>query len=107
MKRLYGARRMFAVGALFAAVFGASGGPVLAASNPSGTGQPSQTCLSSTAPNEPGNAKSASGSAFNETRPGTAGTVYAGNGVSAITAGSANAVSQYDVACYQVSQTHP
>lgn len=107
MKRILGARRMFAVGALVAAVFGASGGPALAASNPNGTGQPSQTCLSSTAPNEPGNAKSAPGSAFNETGPGKAGTVYAGNGVSATTAGSANAVSQYDVACYQVSQPRP
>ena len=77
-----------------------------AAPNPSGTGQPSQTCLSSTAPTEPGNAASASGSAFNETGPGTAGVVYAGNGVSATTAGSPNAVSQYDVACFQVSQTH-
>ncbi len=75
----------------------------LAASNPSGTGQPSQTCLSSTAPNEPGNASSASGSAFNE-NGGTAGGVYAGNGVSGSTANSGNAVSQYDVACYQVSQ---
>ena len=81
-----------------------SAAPSLAASNPSGTGQPSQTCLSSTAPNEPGHAATASGSAFNETGPGTAGTVYAGNGVSATTAGSSHAVSQYDVACYQVSQ---
>jgi hypothetical protein len=62
--------------------------------------------LSSTAPSEPGQSAGASGSAFNETRPGTAGTVYAGNGVSATTAGSPNAVSQYDVACYQVSQSH-
>ncbi|TMG48498.1 MAG: adenylate cyclase [Chloroflexi bacterium] len=69
-------------------------------------GQPGQTCLSSTAPTEPGNAATAPGSAFNETGPGTAGTVYAGNGVSATTAGSANAVSQYDVACFQVSQSH-
>jgi len=68
------------------------------------TGQPSQTCLSSTAPNEPGQAASAPGSAFNESAPGTAGTVYAGNGVSATRAASANAVSQYDVACFQVSQ---
>ena len=78
-------------------------GTSLAAQNPSGTGQPSQTCLSKTAPIEPGQAANASGSAFNETRPGTAGTVYAGNGISATTAGSPNAVSQYDVACYQVS----
>jgi len=76
------------------------------AASPGTQGQPGQTCLSSTAPNEPGNAASAPGSAFNETGPGTAGTVYAGNGVSATKANSANAVSQYDVACYQVSQ-HP
>lgn len=86
----------------------AAAGTAFAASNPSptGTGQPSQTCLSGTAPNEPGAAASAPGSAFNETSPGTAGTVYAGNGVSATRAGSADAVSQYDVACYQVSQSH-
>jgi hypothetical protein len=78
----------------------------LAASNPNGTGQPSQTCLSSTAPSEPGQSAGAPGSAFNETTPGTAGTVYAGNGVSATAAGSSNAVSQYDVACFQVSQPH-
>ena len=76
------------------------------AASPGTQGQPGQTCLSSTAPSEPGQAASAPGSAFNETGPGTAGTVYAGNGVSATTANSANAVSQYDVACYQVSQ-HP
>lgn len=76
------------------------------AANPhtsSPTGQPSQTCLSSTAPLEPGNAASASGSAFNE-NGGIAGGVYAGNGVSATTANSPNAVSQYDVACFQNSQ---
>jgi hypothetical protein len=75
-----------------------------AASNPNGTGQPSQTCLSGTAPNEPGNAANASGSAFNETLPGHAGTVYAGNGQNTLTPANGNAVSQYDVACYQVSQ---
>ncbi len=98
--------RMLLVAALLAAlvVIGATG--AFAAANPSGTGQPSQTCLSSTAATEPGNAASASGSAFNETGPGTAGVVYAGNGVSTTTAGSPNAVSQYDVACFQVSQTH-
>jgi hypothetical protein len=84
---------------------------VFADGNPSGTGQPSQTCLSSTATQEPGQASSSPGSPFNEptnTSPGgTAGGVYAGNGVSATTANSANAVSQYDVACFQVSQPHP
>jgi len=77
------------------------------AASPGTQGQPGQTCLSSTAPNEPGQAASAPGSAFNETGPGTAGTVYAGNGVSATTANSDHAVSQYDVACFQVSQPHP
>ena|SRR5436190_18689189 len=93
-------------GALAGGLALAASGTAAAATNPSGTGQPSQTCLSSTAPAEPGNAASAPGSAFNETTPGTAGTVYAGNGVSATTANSGNAVSQYDVACYQVSHSH-
>ena len=76
------------------------------AASPGTQGQPNQSCLSSTAPSEPGNASSAPGSAFNE-NGGTAGSVYAGSGVSADHANSSNAVSQYDVACYQVSQPHP
>ena len=76
------------------------------AASPGTQGQPNQSCLSSTAPSEPGNASSASGSAFNE-NGGTAGSVYAGSGVSADHANSSNAVSQYDVACFQVSQPHP
>lgn len=106
MKRMLGVKRMLVAGTLVTAMFGSTGGTALAAANPSpsGTGQPSQTCLSETAPSEPGNAASASGSAFNESLPGKAGTVYAGNGISATRAGSGNAVSQYDVACYQVSQ---
>jgi hypothetical protein len=74
-----------------------------AAANPPGTGQPSQTCLEGNALTEPGHAASARGSAFNE-NGGVAGQVYAGNGVSAGTANSSAAVSQYDVACFQVSQ---
>jgi hypothetical protein len=94
-----------ALGALAVAAVAAT--PSLAASNPNGTGQPSQTCLSSTAPSEPGQAATASGSAFNETRPGTAGTVYAGNGANTNTPANQDvAISQYDVACYQVSQQH-
>jgi hypothetical protein len=76
--------------------------PALAATNPSGTGQPSQTCLSSTALSEPGHAAGAKGSAFNE-NGGTAGAVYAGNGKTTKTPANGAAVSQYDVACYQVS----
>ena len=78
----------------------ASAGVGLAASNPSGTGQPSQTCLSSTAPNEPGNAAGSPGAPFNEVN-GTAGGVYAGNGQTTNTPANGHAVSQYDVACYQ------
>lgn len=83
-----------------------SAGTALAAPNPSGTGQPSQTCVTTaSAANEPGNAGTAPGSAFNE-NGGTAGSVYAGNGVSAGKANSTHAVSQYDVACYQVTTNH-
>jgi hypothetical protein len=78
-------------------------GLLLASAGVAAAGQPGQTCLSATAPTEPGHAATAPGSAFNETGPGTAGTVYAGNGISATTAGSPNAVSQYDVACFEVS----
>jgi hypothetical protein len=73
------------------------------------TGQPMQTCLSSTAPNEPGHAANSSGSPFNEVN-GTAGSVYAGSGHAATVSGNPNAnsnptaASQYDVACFQVSQ---
>jgi hypothetical protein len=72
------------------------------------TGQPGTTagfnCGTSSAPVEPGNAANAPGSAFNETTPGHAGTVYAGNGpASTQHAGSTAAVSQYDAACRQLS----
>lgn len=98
--------RRLAIGLVLAVTLAVGGSSVaLAAANPNGTGQPSQTCLSSTALMEPGNAAAAPGSAFNEDPGGTAGAVYAGNGVSAITAGSPNAVSQYDVACFQVSSS--
>ncbi len=98
--------KRLALGLVLAGVLAVGGGSVaLAASNPNGTGQPSQTCLSSTAPTEPGNAAAAPGSAFNEDPGGTAGAVYAGNGVSATTPANAAAVSQYDVACYQVSNS--
>jgi hypothetical protein len=67
-------------------------------------GQPNQSCLSSTAPSEPGQAANAPGSAFNESGPGTAGTVYAGQQPQ--NSNNPNSVSQYDVACFQVSQPH-
>ena len=84
--------------------------------NPSGTGNPTQTCLSGTAPNTPGNAALSPGSPFHE--PGTmspndpggnGGQHYAGNGPSTAgkttngvghTANGGNVAAQYDVACY-------
>lgn len=104
MKRMFDVKRMLVVGALVGAlvvaVFGSIVRTAHAAPNPAGTGQPLQTCLSSTAPNEPGKAASAPGSAFNE-NGGKAGSVYAGNQ----TQNSKNpkSVAQYDVACFQVS----
>ena len=59
------------------------------------TGQPNQSCGSASAPETPGNAASARGSAFNPN--GVAGQVYAGQQPQ----NSANpkSVAQYDVAC--------
>jgi hypothetical protein len=74
----------------------------------SATGQPGAssgvTCGNGSATSTPGNSMSASGSVFNPT--GQAGMVYAGNaGTASLNANSPNAVSQYDIACLQVS-TH-
>ena len=102
--------RLLSFVALVAALASVVVTPALAAS-PGTKGQPSQTCLSSTAPMEPGHAASAPGSAFNEpssTNPtgGIAGQMYAGNGRTTSTPANSAAVSQYDVACFQVSQAH-
>jgi hypothetical protein len=79
--------------------------PALAlAANPhSGTtGQPSQSCQNPSTPTTPGNASGASGSAFNPN--GTAGGVYAGNQPQSQK--NPKSVAQYDVACFQNSQSH-
>ncbi len=67
------------------------------------TGQPSQSCGSATASSTPGNASSSPGSAFNAN--GTAPGVYAGQQPQ--NSSNPKSVSQYDVACFQVSQPHP
>jgi hypothetical protein len=69
------------------------------ADNPPGTGQPSQSCQNPANSTTPGNAASAPGSAFNTS--GVAGTHYAGNAPQNST--NPKSVSQYDVACFQVS----
>ena len=82
--------------------------------NPSGTGNPTQSCGS--LPNEPGNAVSSPGSPFHEPGTlgpndpgGTGGQNYAGNGPSTIgkttngvghTTNGGLVAAQYDVACY-------
>ena len=60
------------------------------------TGQPSQSCQSQ--PSSPGNSSSAPGSPFGG---GTADSHYAGNQPQ--NSNNPNSVSQYDVACFQVS----
>ena len=71
------------------------------AADPPGTGQPSQTCGDPGATMTPGHATSAPGSAFNPN--GMAGSRYAGTQPQ--NSGNPAAVSQYDVACFQVSSS--
>ena len=72
-------------------------GIAFATGNPAGTGQPSQSCGSTSAPMTPGGSASAPGSAFNPN--GQAGSVYAGQQPQ--NSNNPKSVSQYDVACYQ------
>jgi hypothetical protein len=74
-----------------------AGASAVFADSTGSTGQPSQSCQAQTS--TPGNAAAAPGSAFNTS--GVAGTVYAGNAPQNST--NPNSVSQYDVACFQVS----
>ena len=68
----------------------------VAAGKPSGSGQPNASCEEATsAPN----GFASGGFAKAELH-------YAGNGWGSLHANSGNAVSQYDVACYQVSLHH-
>jgi len=75
------------------------GGTALADST-GNQGQPNQSCQAE--PSTPGNSANAPGSAFNTS--GVAGTVYAGTQPQ--NSNNPNSVSQYDVACFQVSQGH-
>lgn len=99
-----------AVASLFAMVVGAASA---GSGNPNGTGQPSQSCGSQTASTMPGggNSSTSSGSPFQGASsagvyangPGTGGPGTA-TGTGHIT--NQNAISQYDVACYQVTIHH-
>jgi hypothetical protein len=93
----------FAVGAVLVL---AAAQPVLAMGQP-GTSA-GVNCGSGSALLTPGHSASSPGAPFNEpsatSSGGKAGQVYAGSGPSAIHAGSPNAVSQYDIACQNVTQ---
>ena len=93
--------RLLILGALPAAVLMPASASQ-AAANPSGTGQPSASCQDfQTTPASP-----LLVNGFNTAGFTHAGTVYAGSdGTASQThSQSANSVSQYDVACYQLSQ---
>jgi hypothetical protein len=79
----------------------ALGTPTLASAQPSGTGQPNQSCEEQ--PTRPGQSSTAPGSAFNP--DGVAGTKYAGEQPQ--NSNNPKSVSQYDVACAKVSAPHP
>ena len=68
------------------------------AANPGTNGQPNQSCQQQ--PLTPGQSATAPGSAFNP--DGKSGTVYAGEQPQ--NSNNPMSVSQYDVACFQVSQ---
>jgi hypothetical protein len=70
-------------------------GPATHTPTPRALGQPNQSCGSPSAPNTPGNAAMAQGSAFNP--EGNAGTRYAGQQPQ--NSRNPAAVSQYDSAC--------
>jgi hypothetical protein len=79
------------------AILVAGASTVLADTTPGTPGQPGQSCQAQTT--TPGNAAAAPGSAFNTS--GVAGTHYAGTQPQNST--NPKSVSQYDVACFQVS----
>jgi opacity protein-like surface antigen len=90
--------RSTAAAALLAAILTlAAAAPAVAAGNPSGTGLPSQSCqdIMAAGGTTPGHASTSPGSPFNE--PGT-------NNPGGTGGQHYNETSQYDVACYQVSQ---
>lgn len=92
-------RRMLIALSCGALLAGASVAPGLAASNPSGTGQPGAEC------GAPGATMAPRG--FSTAGFAHAETVYAGSeGTPSAANGNVHAVSQYDIACYHVTQNH-
>ncbi len=92
--------KKFIVFSVFFAVLFLGAGGTYASSNPSGTGQPGAEC------GEAGSEMMPNG--FNSDGFANAETHYAGsdNTASVTHSNSTHAVSQYDIACYQVTQNH-
>jgi hypothetical protein len=96
--------RRFVIAAVSAVVLGA-GSSALAAPNPAGTQQPGTGNPSGNGVSCPSTISSPNG--FNSGGFQNAGAVYAGStGTPSAANGSSNAVSEYDIACYQTSQPH-
>ena len=87
--------KKIAIGVTIAGFLLTNVGGVFASNSPNGTGQPSQSCQEQTS----------SPNGFNTQGFAQAESVYAGSpGTPSLANGNSRAVSQYDVACYQVSQ---
>jgi hypothetical protein len=92
-------KRVLAVSAIAPLLMLAFAGTASAATNPSGSGQPGAECGAAGATSAP--AGFATGGFAN------AETHYAGSdGTASLNSGNSHAVSQYDIACYQVTQNH-
>jgi hypothetical protein len=102
MRRLLAVLAMVGIGVAIPATAFANPSP----NGPGQPGAPNTTCGNSNAMSTPGGSASAPGSPFNPN--GQAGAVYAGNpGTASLAhAQSTHAVSQYDIACFQVSSGH-
>ena len=88
-------RRILAATSAAVLALSVFGGSALAASNPNGTGQPTQNC--GVEPNSP--------PGFNTAGFAHAANVYANPGSQGgVASGNLHVVAQYDVACFQVSQ---
>lgn len=90
-----------ATGGVLALTLMTAGGVPAIAGNPAGTGQPSQECGDEGATMRPGNSMTAPGSASNP--DGVSGTHYAGEQPQ--NSKNPHSVSQYDVACFRVTQS--
>jgi hypothetical protein len=98
-------RRLIAVAATLVALGSLSASGALAARNPVGTGQPGTANPNGAACGSPGSTALPAG--FGTAGFAHAGLVYAGSaGTPSAEHGSAHAVSEYDIACYQQTQNH-